>query len=309
VSKIIMLAVTLALCVWLAKAGASYGSDSRHVTMTTNDDVPGDDCATHLRISDDEFRSSVRDEEVRTLPNQPLTVTGERNGGIQVTTWDGPEFSLTLCKQAAAESESEGRRLLSETKMNVNGSSVSIASPQSEERHSLGTLLMIKAPRNATVNLSVHNGGVALNSFVGTAEAHAHNGGISFKSSSGKLTAVAQNGGISIIDCGGDVTANVQNGGLSINLPEHWEGKGLEAHTQNGGLVVAVPRNFAGGVEVAGSEHTSIVCKDSVCDAAERTWDNGHRMLRLGGANPQVHATTVNGGIVVKERGYSRGEL
>jgi DUF4097 and DUF4098 domain-containing protein YvlB len=308
--KIIMLAVALALCVWLAKAGESKGSDSRHANVTTNDDVSSDDCAAHLRVSDGEFRSTVRDEEVRSLPNQPLTVTGERNGGIQVTTWDQPEFSLKLCKQVATDNESEGRRLLGETRMNVNGSSVSITSPESEDGRSLGTLLMIKAPRNATVNLKVHNGGVALNSFVGTAEAHARNGGISFKKSSGKLTAEAQNGGISISDCGGDVTANVQNGGLSINLPEHWEGKGLEAHTQNGGLVVAVPRNFGGGVEVVGSEHTSIVCKDNVCDSAERTWDNEHRVLRLGGANPQVHATTVNGGIVVKERSsYSRGEL
>jgi DUF4097 and DUF4098 domain-containing protein YvlB len=307
--KIIMLAVALVLCVWLAQAGEPQRSESRHVNVTTNDDASSDDCAAHLRISADEFRSTVRDEQVRSLPNQPLTVTGERNGGIQVTTWDQPEFSLKLCKQVAADNESEGRKLLSETKMNVNGSSVSITSPDSDDGRSLGTLLMIKAPRNATLNLKVRNGGVSLNSFVGTAEAHARNGGISFKKSSGKLTAEAENGGISIADCGGDVTANVQNGGLSINLPEHWEGKGLEAHTQNGGLVVAVPKNFGGGVEVSGSEHTSIICKDNVCDSAERTWDNEHRVLRLGGANPQVHATTVNGGIVVKERGSSsRGE-
>ncbi|HEY6304855.1 MAG TPA: hypothetical protein VI488_00175 [Candidatus Angelobacter sp.] len=307
--KIIMLALVATLCVWLANARGAKGSDSRHMSMATNDDVPGDDCASHLRVMDDEFRSNVRDEETRSLPNQPLTITGEHNGGIQVTTWDQPEFSLKLCKQAAADNETEARRLLGETKITVSGSNVSISSPQSEDHHSLGTLLMVKAPRNATVNLSVHNGGVSLNGFVGTAEAHAHNGGISFKKSSGKLTAEAQNGGISINDCGGEITANVQNGGLSIDLPEHWEGKGLEANTHNGGLVVSVPRNFSGGVEIVGSEHTSIICKDAICDSAERTWDNGHRMLRLGGANPQIHATTVNGGIVVKERGYSRGEL
>lgn len=305
---IILLAVVGSLGLWLAHAGASAGYGSRHVNMT-NDDFSSDDCADHLRMTDDEFRSSVRDEETRSLPNQPLTVTGERNSGIQVTTWDQPDFSVRLCKQVSADDESEARRILSETRIAVNGSSVTVNSPESDGRHSLGTLLMIKAPRDATVNLSVHNGGVALNRFTGTAEAHAHNGGISFKKSNGKLTAEAQNGGISISDCGGEVTANVQNGGLSINLPEHWEGKGLEAHTRNGGLVVSVPRNFSGGLEIAGSEHASIVCKDSICDAAERTWDNGHRMLRLGGANPQIHATTVNGGIVVKERGYSRGEL
>ncbi len=298
--RLIALVISVPLCVWLAQAGEHKGTYGSSVTM--NDETSSDDCAGHLRLYNDDFRATVRDEETRSLPNQPLTITGEHNGGIQVTTWDQPEFSIKLCKQVAAGDESEGRRV-------VNGSNVSVSSPESDDRHSLGTLLMVKAPRNATLNLSVHNGGVALNRFIGTAEAHAHNGGISFKSSSGRLTAEAQNGGVSINDCGGEITANVQNGGVSINLPEHWEGKGLEAHTHNGGLVVSVPRNFGGGLEIVGSEHTSIVCKDSICDAAERTWDNGHRMLRLGGANPQIHATTVNGGIVVKERGYSRGEL
>jgi len=123
------------------------------------------------------------------------------------------------------------------------------------------------------------------------------------------LTAEAQNGGISIKDCGGEVSAEVQNGGLSISLSERWEGKGLEAHTHNGGLVVTVPRNFNGGLEVTASEHTSIICKDDVCNAGERTWDEGHRVFRMGGANPQVRASTVNGGIVIQERGHARGEL
>lgn len=305
--RLMMLAVVLSLCLWLVAAGRPTGS--RHMAVTTNDETSSDDCSEHLHMYNDDFRASVRGEETRSLPNQPLTITGERNGGIQVTTWDQADFSLKLCKQVAADDESAGRKLLGEIKIAVNGSNVSISAPDSDDRHSLGTLLMVKAPRDATLNLSVHNGGVALNRFIGTAEAHAHNGGISFKRSSGKLTAEAENGGISIRDCSGEINANVQNGGLSIDLPERWEGKGLEAHTHNGGLVVSVPKNFNGGVEIVGSEHASIVCKDSICDAAERTWDNGHRMLRLGGANPQIHATTVNGGIVVKERGYSRGEL
>jgi hypothetical protein len=130
------------------------------------------------------------------------------------------------------------------------------------------------------------------------------------KESTGTLSAEAQNGGISIKDCGGDVSANVQNGGLSISLPERWEGKGLEAHTQNGGLVVAVPRNLNTAVEIAGSQYVSFVCKDNVCDNAERTWDNdGRKMLRFGTGDTLVHATTVNGGVVVKARDHARGEL
>jgi DUF4097 and DUF4098 domain-containing protein YvlB len=304
--RLMILGLVLPFCTWMAHAGDNANRHSSTVTM--NDDSASDDCRDHLRVGDDDYRTTVRDEEIRTIPNQPLRITAEHNGGIQVTTWDKPEISLKLCKQIAIDDEGEGRKLLAETHLQINGSNITVQTPE-EDHHSLGTVLLVKTPKNADLNLSVHNGGVSLNNFNGTAEAHAQNGGIAFKRSTGKLTAVAQNGGISIKDCGGDVNARVENGGLSITLPERWEGKGLEAHTRNGGLVVTVPRTFNGGLEVAASEHTSIICKDDVCGAGERTWDNGHKMFRMGGANPQVHATTENGGIVIQERGHSRAEL
>jgi|SRR5579864_162140 len=303
-----LIAVSLALPMFLILAHAGEPHNHSGSTVTMNDDSSSDDCREHLRVGNSEYRANVRDEETKTVPNQPLTITAEQNGGIQVTTWDNPEISLKLCKQVAAEDESAGRKLLAETHLEINGSKVSIHVPQ-EDDYSLGTLLLVKAPKNANLNLSVHNGGVSLTSFIGTAEAHAENGGISFRRSSGKLTAEAENGGISIKDCGGDVTAKVENGGLSITLPEHWEGKGLEAHARNGGLVVSLPKTFNGGLEVVASEHTSIICKDNACDAGERTWDSGHKLFHMGGANPRVRATTENGGIVIKERGQTHGEL
>ncbi|MGZ4896152.1 MAG: hypothetical protein ACXVJ0_06870 [Candidatus Angelobacter sp.] len=304
--RLIVFGLTLPLCIALARAGEHRTWNGSTVTMS--DDSSSDDCRDHLRVGNDDYRANVRDEEIKTIPNQPLTIKAEHNGGIQVTTWDKPEVSLKLCKQIAIDDESEGRRLLAETRLEINGSNISVHAPQ-ENHHSLGTLLLVKAPKNANLNLSVHNGGVSLSGFTGTAEAHAENGGISFRRSSGKLTAEARNGGISIKDCGGDVSAKVENGGLSIALPERWEGKGLEAHARNGGLVMSVPKTFSGGLEVVASEHTSIICKDDVCDAGERTWDSGHKLFRMGGANPQVRATTENGGIVIEDRSRTRGEL
>ena len=300
--KLILLGFFLTFCIWAASA------EERNSTVTMNDDSASDDCRDHLRVNNDEYRSSVRDEETKTLPNQPLTITAEQNGGIQVTTWDKPEFSFKLCKQIAIDDENEGRKLLADTRLEINGSKISVHAPE-EDYHSLGTVLLVKAPRNADLNLSVHNGGVSLTNFTGTAEAHAENGGISFRRSSGKLIAEAENGGISIKDCGGDVSAKVENGGLSIALPERWEGKGLEAHARNGGLVVSIPKTFSGGLEVMASEHTSIICKGDACQAGERTWDSGHKLFRMGGSNPQVRATTENGGIVIQDRSQTHGEL
>jgi DUF4097 and DUF4098 domain-containing protein YvlB len=273
-----------------------------------NDNSSSDNCSDHLRVSNNERRANLRDEETQTISNQPLTITAEHNGGIQVTTWDKPEVSLKLCKQVSIDDENEGRKVLAETRLEINGSQISVHAPKGGNR-SLGTLLMVKVPKNSDLNLNVQNGGVSLNGFSGTAVAHAQNGGISFQGSTGKLTAEAENGGVSIKDCGGDVTAKVENGGLSIVLPERWEGKGLDAHAENGGLTLALPKNFNGGLEVSASEHTPIICKDDVCKSGENTWDNGHKLWRMGGTNPQVKASTENGGIVISERGQSRGEL
>src|SRR5215470_6086677 len=307
--KLTLLAAGLLFCTGLSVA---QGRNSRSA-ITMNDASPNDNCADHLRVYNDDFRNTVRDEETQTVGNQPLTIKAERNGGIHVTTWDRPEFSVKLCKQISIDDEAEGRRLLSQTNLNISGGNVSVRSPQKNdpdgEHYSLGTVILVRAPRDAKLDLSVQNGGVSLNNFIGTATAHAKNGGISFRKSSGTLIAKAENGGISIKDCGGDVSANVRNGGVSITVPERWEGKGLEAHTQNGGLSLTVPKNLNTGVEVVASEHTSIVCKDDACTNAERTWDSGHKVLRMGGPNQQIRASTVNGGIVIEEQGHKRSEM
>ena len=304
--KLILLAVGVSLCAVFAPAQYKTSHTS---TVSMNDDDASDDCAERLHVYNDDFKATVRDEETRSLPNQPLSISAEHNGGIRVSTWDKPEFAVKLCKQASVDDEAEGRRLLAETKLTVEGGNVTVSAPQSDDHHQLGTLLLVKAPRDAKLDLRVHNGGVSLTNFTGTATAHAHNGGIALRHSTGKLSLEAQNGGISIKDCGGDIDANVQNGGISLSLPEHWEGKGLEAHTRNGGLVVVVPKNLSSGVEVAGSNHTSIICKGDACEGADRTWDSDRKILRFGSSNVQIHATTINGGIVVEAREHQRGEL
>jgi DUF4097 and DUF4098 domain-containing protein YvlB len=309
--KLLVLGLLLTLGAGLASAGENSWRNS---SISMNDNPSSDDCRDHLRVGDNDYRSNLRDEEIKTVANQPLTITAERNGGIQVTTWDKPEISLKLCKEVAADDDTTGRQLLAAIHLDINGANISVRTLNADgadagHTNSVGTVLLVRVPKDANLTLNVHNGGISLNGFSGTAEAHAKNGGISFKNSTGKLTATAQNGGISIKDCGGEVSARVENGGLSITLPEHWEGKGLDAQARNGGLVVAVPKNFNGGLEVVASEHTSITCKDdAVCNAGERTWDNGHKLFRMGGANPQVHAQTENGGIVIQERGRPHGE-
>lgn len=291
------------------RASLTYRHWNKGVSVRTNDDSLSDDCSAHLQVYGREYQSVVRDEESRSLPNRPLNLFAEQNGGIHISTWDRPDFSVKLCKQVASDSDDQGRKILAQTRLSVNGDTVSVDAPHRDDDYNLSTLLLVKAPRDAQVSMKVENGGISVRRFTGTAEARATNGGISLKESQGKLNVRAENGGISIKDCGGDVTAEVENGGLSISLADHWDGKGLEAHTENGGLVINIPRNFSSGLEISGSEHVSIICKGDACENGQRTWDNGHRMFRLGSGNPQIKATTVNGGIVIENRDHSQDSI
>src|SRR5262249_54009401 len=120
----------------------------------------------------------------------------------------------------------------------------------------------------------------------------------------GKLDMEAENGGVSVTDCNGDIKVNVQNGGLALKLASTWNGPGLEARAHNGGLSVEVPRDFKSTLEVSGSRHSPIVCQDGACDRGQRTWNNDDdRILRIGAGDPVIRTSTLNGGIVVKNRG------
>ena len=294
----------------VALGAVMYGREHRsgNSSITNYESATSDSCNDHFQLHQGEFASVVSGEETRMLPNQPLSIRAAKNGGIRVTTWDGPEFSVKLCKQVAADAEPEARKILDETKLAVEGSTVSVAAPQDSGHSNMATLLLVKAPRDASVKLQVHNGGASLYKFSGTAEAETTNGGISLKNSTGKLTVRAKNGGVSIRDCGGEISATVANGGLSIALPERWEGKGLDAHTQNGGLSIAIPKNFNSGLEVVASAHVGLVCRGTACQNAQKTSEGGRQILRLGSGEPQIRATTQNGGVVIKdlEREYAK---
>jgi len=306
--KHLLLGLVLALGMSLAQA-----QRHRYSVFVGNSDDPtaGDDCSKHLRgYGYSDYSSILRDESTITLPNQSLSIKAGHNGGVQVTTWDKPEYSIKLCKLVASETQDQGRKVLDETRLVVEGNNLHVVTPDREgDEFSVNTLLIVNAPKGATLSMSAINGGVSLNKFTGTAAASTVNGGISLRQSTGTLTATAVNGGISIQDCGGQVTANVENGGIHLALAERWEGKGLEAHTHNGGLMVSVPSNFNAGLEVSGSNHVTFACRGDVCDSAQKTWDDNRRILRIGGPNPLIRATTINGGIVIQDRSHMRAEM
>jgi hypothetical protein len=304
----------LGLLAFALVATTAFAGDDHHwghnLSMnTTNSDSTN--CADHLNISSDDLPSIARSEEQITLGNSPLTVTASQNGGIHVRNWDKNEISVKLCRAAAGRTQSEANSALSQIHLNNSGNRITVDGPDSSNNDDVAwsSVLLIMAPRGATLDLSVHNGGISLKGVDANVTGHALNGGISLTQTTGKIDVEAQNGGISIKDCGGDVKATVQNGGLSIQLGETWNGTGLDAKSHNGGLVVEIPKNFSSSLEVSTGRNASLICKSDICNNGQRTWDDDNdRIFRIG-SNPVIKASTVNGGTIIKERGVKSGDI
>jgi hypothetical protein len=270
-------------------------------------------CSGRQQIFADDLDGYAKVEFNQQLPNTPLKVKAAHNGGVQVTGYDGAQINVKVCIAAAAHSDAEAKTLANSVKVNAGNGEVYVDGPAKngrnqdddyDSRWSIWTAtILIQAPRNADLNLSSYNGGVSLYQYNGTAYAQTTNGGISLHHSSGKITAEAQNGGITIKDCSGDLHANVQNGGITVNLPQQWQGAGLEAHTHNGGMTVIVPKDVVSGVEVKSGRWSHIRC-NSVCDGMKKDWDDDSNSVRFGTGATLVHLSTVNGGVQISDTSW-----
>lgn len=281
----------LTMIVW-ASPRHSHG-----LTIVNWGNTNSENCEDQLQVSYDGIPTTCA-EETKTLPNQPLQVTASENGGIRVTDWDQPNFSIKLCKAAVGGDASE---FLKSVTLDLNGGRLTIKTPMRDFGDRWTTAILIKAPAGAKLELSVTNGGITLYKTNANTVAHAVNGGIDLEGVHGTVSADAVNGGISVENSGGNVTARVQNGGIDLKLGKSWEGGKLLASSENGGLSVEVPSNFASPLEVSASQHTSIECSAEICQKAQRTWDDDHRYFRLGTGQPVVRATTENGGVDISD--------
>lgn len=301
-----LLLLTLASLLFAAPQ-KHYGSRHHgHSSGNSSTNDPNSDaCADHLNMWSDDYQSQARAEEEKTLPKQPLKITASRNGGIHVKQWDRNEIGIKVCKAALAGSDAEAERMVNAISLSIQGNNVTINGPDGPgPSGNWSSVVLVHVPAGAQLDLSAYNGGISFKRVDVNATARTVNGGISLDETTGKLDVEAQNGGVSVTDCNGDIKVDVQNGGVALRLASTWKGAGLEARTHNGGLSVEVPRDFKSALEVSGSRHSPIVCQDDVCSRGQRTWNNDDdRILRIGAGDPVIRTSTINGGIVVKNRG------
>jgi DUF4097 and DUF4098 domain-containing protein YvlB len=267
----------------------------QNISISTPDYEELTSCS-QIRVSYDDAPAVRAEEELPVGNLRSLKITSDHNGGIRVAGWDQPRYAVTVCKAAADAS------LLSQVRARLSGNEVTTDGPEDGQ---WVAYLLVRTPRNASLDVETHNGPIGLHSVNGTINAHAQNGPISVKDSSGTIDAETVNGPISLAGGSGNVRVSATNGPLSVKLNgSRWDGT-LVGTTQNGPLSVRIPHNYGGGVEVTAKGHGPISCKADACRDLQRSWhdddDRAPRQLSFGSGAKNVTLTTVNGPVSVKE--------
>lgn len=221
----------------------------------------------------------------------PLTAGGEvrivnTNGRVDVEGVGGSTVEVRAERIARGATEAAARDLLPR---------IVIKEESTPDRVSIATERMngimigagfevryhVRAPKNASINVTNTNGLVALNALAGKVVAHTTNGGVRGTKLAGGVDARSTNGGVSIemASVGSDrVSLQTTNGGVTLMLPERAKAR-ISASCTNGGISVGALDNF------------------EVSEKSRR-----HLEGRLNGGGTQIELETTNGGIRIRPR-------
>jgi hypothetical protein len=245
---------------------------------------------------------SEEEMKVGRTPGRPLTIELSEGGGMRIQEWDGDGYSIRICKAAGAGSAEKAHKALEEISASLDGSRLSIEGPQDGNWLAY---LIVKAPKNAEMELATENGEIGLTGVSGKIRARSQNGPIALTRCSREVRATTQNGPISLTGGSGDFRLKAENGPISVDLSgTGWQGEGLEVTTENGPLSLKLPGSFKTGirVEVASHSAVNVDCQAQECKEAKWTWNQDTRRIEFGRQPPTVRLSTVNGPVSIQSR-------
>lgn len=228
--------------------------------------------------------SAARHCEVKeqTLSAGALDVDASQNGGIAVKGWDRNEVLVRYRVQTQARTQADADNLAAQIRLNTAGGQIRAEGPQGSRNAYWDVSYEIFVPRQSSISLRTHNGG------------------ISVADVRGRVQFEATNGGVSLNRLGGSVSGETVNGGLNVELTgSNWDGEGLDVKTTNGGLNVTVPENYSAHLET-GTVNGGLNISPSI---AEVSREAKRLSLDLGGGGTNLRIHTTNGGVNIKRRG------
>lgn len=205
------------------------------------------------------------------------------NGPIEIEAIDGAAVEVRAERIARAATDAGAREMLPRIGIKED-STPDLVSVETERMSgivvgvSTEVRYHVRAPKNATIDVSTTNGRITLTGLEGKIVANTTNGGVSGKGLAGGVDARATNGGVNIdmTSLGGDkVVLRTTNGGVTLTLPDTAKAD-IAASCTNGGISVT-----GGNIEVS--------------EQSRRKFEG-----RLNGGGTVVELHTTNGGVRVR---------
>ena len=243
-------------------------------TYKTKEFCGGESWNNGDKVSVKELREST------TAATGSLSVDSGRNGGVSVKGENRSDVLVRACVQAWGDSDADAKSRLSAIRIET-GSTVR-AESTSDEQWSVSFEILV--PRNTSLDLK------------------AHNGGISIKSVDGNIEFATTNGGVNLSDLSGTVKGRTTNGGVNVSLTgTSWNGSGLEVVTTNGGVNLTVPEGYADQFETGttnGGFKSDVAALSVQTEDDKGGWQRSKRVVAsMNGGGAPIKVVTTNGGI------------
>ena len=211
---------------------------------------------------------------------------GNTNGTIDVEGVDGSNVEIRAEKIAKAATDTGARELLPRItiKEEIAPDRVTI---ETEKWSGLmlgagyEVLYHVRAPKNATIDVTTTNGRISVAGVAGRVVAHTTNGGVTARALTGGVDARSTNGGVSVDMASlgsAPVSLRTTNGGVALMLPDDAKAS-VSASWTNGGM------NLAPGLKV------------EVTEQSRRKFEG-----RMNGGGTAIDLHTTNGGIRLRPR-------
>jgi hypothetical protein len=272
IRKVLSHATLMSVAVCMAASAAFAQADKSRYSLACRDQDSSynDSRARHCEVKEQTIGASGM-----------INVDGMQNGGISVKGWERSEILVRYRIQAQAATQAEADNLASQIRVATAGGQIRAEGPEQARGANWDVGYEIFVPRQSSLSLHTHNGGIAISDV---------NGSISFE---------AQNGGVALKRLGGNVTGETVNGGLAIELTgSNWEGEGLNVKTTNGGLAVMVPENYSAHLET-GTVNGHLAVSPSIAEIAR---ESKRLSLNLGSGGTNLRIYTTNGGVSIRRQ-------
>ncbi len=289
---------------YLAAAALSL-APSVHAAKNYNLSVNSNNAerCSDLRVTSRDGEVAQINESVTLAPRDLSALELEDNAGrsvVQVKGWDRAEYQIETCRIAVADSKSAAETMARGITVSRSAGRLTTSGPTSSSDGNWQVYFIVRAPRNANLDLQTKNGPLSVEDVAGNTKVRAINGPLALKNVAGQVDAQTTNGPISFTGAGGDVKLIAQNGPISVDLTgDTWNGPQLDAKSVNGPVSLTIPENYRSGVRLTAG-HGPMSCNIPACrNAVTDLRNSDQRTFQLNGSADTVRVQTNNGPVSI----------